>query len=381
MNFFKRNKLKKQEGKLVFPAPTTSSQTPYSLINNLSQFSKAELELYKNLRESVPIIDAAIEKTIRLIGNFTVKAEDGESNRALNNFLENVTTVGGNYGIYPFITSYLNHLLTYGRAVGEIVLTSDNSTVGALYLADLNDVEITTDGNPLNLIVCKSDGKNTPAANQNLIMPTLLNPEPDSLKGKSILSSLPFVSSILLKIFESLGKNWDRVGNVRFAVTYKPDSSSVAVTQQQAQQIADEWSKAMRSNEVCDFVSIGDVNVKAIGADNQILDCDVPIRHIAEQIIAKLGLPPFVLGISWSSTERMSSQQADILTSELEYYRSILTPVISKICKTYLLLNGYNSTVKVKWDLINLQDEVELSQARLNNAKAKEIESRTGGVS
>ena len=111
-----------------------------------------------------------------------------------------------------------------------------------------------------------------------------------------------------------------------------------------------------------------------IGADNQILDCDVPVKHLLEQILSKLGIPPFMLGISWSTSERMSSQQSDILTSELEHYRALLTPVIVKICKTFLRLNGFNDKVKVRWDLINLQDEVELSQARLNNAQAAQIE-------
>lgn len=380
MNFFKRNKIKEEKNPLVFPAPTTSKQLPYSSIYNYTMFSKVEYDLYKSLRESVPIVDAAIDKTIRLLGNFTVKAEDGEGGKELSKFLSTVKTGGGNYGIYSFITAYLNDLLTYGKAVAEMVLTSDNSTIAALYLANLKDVEITTDGNPLNIIVCKSDSNLTPAPYQNLILPTLLKPEPGTVNGTSILNSLPFVSSILLKIFTSLGNNWERVGNVRFAVTYKPNSSSPVVTQQQAQQIADEWSKAMRSTEVCDFVSVGDVNVKVIGADNQVLDCDVPVRHLVEQIVAKLALPPFVLGLSWSSTEHMSAQQADILTSELEYYRAVLTPVITRICETFLMLNGFDTRVKVKWDLINLQDEVELSQVRLNNAKALEIERRTEGL-
>lgn len=377
MKFFKRNKIKDEESVLAFPAPATSANHPFSFVNGYTPLTRVEIDLYKSLREAVPIIDAAIEKTIRLIGNFTVTADDSEGNKALSYFLNNVKTCGGNYGIYPFITAYVNDLLTYGRAVAEMVLTSDNSTIGALYIANQKDVEIVTDGNPLNLIVCKSDNLNTPVKYQNLILPTLLNPEPGTVKGTSVLNCLPFVSSILLKIFNSIGNNWERVGNVRFAVTYKPEGGTSAVTQQQAQQIADEWSKAMRSSEVCDFVSVGDVNVKVIGADNQVLDCDVPIRHLLEQIVAKLALPPFVLGLSWSSTERMSTQQADILTSELEYYRLIITPVIRKICNTFLALNGYSQGVSVKWDMINLQDEVELSQARLNNAHAKEIEART----
>ena len=79
------------------------------------------------------------------------------------------------------------------------------------------------------------------------------------------------------------------------------------------------------------FVAVGDVSIKVIGADNVVLDSEVPVRQLLEQIVAKTGLPPYMLGLYWSTTERMSAQQADILTSELEYYRMILTPVLTKI--------------------------------------------------
>ena len=377
MNFFKRNKLGDNTDAPVYPVPATSSSHPFSSLNNYTPLKRAEYELYSSLREAVPVIDAAIDKTIRLMGNFEVTTENKAIEKQLNKFLNSVAVNGGNHGIFPFITTYLNELLTYGEAVGEIVLSGDKSEIVALYNANLKDVCIIADDSPLNLKVCKNDVNLTPAKYQSLIIPTLLNPEPGTVKGTSILKGLPFVSEILLTIFNSIKANWERVGDVRFAVTYKPDNTSSAVTKRQAQMIADEWSKAMRSRDVCDFVSVGDVSVKVIGADNQILDCDVPIRHILEQIIAKLSLPPFVLGISWSSTERMSTQQADILTSELEFYRSLITPVIAKISKLFLRLQGYDEDVNVKWDLINLQDEVELSQARLNNAQALEIEKRT----
>ena len=374
LNFFKRNKNQKNGEAAVSPAPQSSTTHPFDLINDYSPLTSLELDLYSSLREAVPIIDAAIEKIVRLVGSFEVITGDKRSQKSLDRFLSDVLCAGGNRGIYPFITTYLNELLTYGEAVGEIVLSSDNSTISALYNAGLKDVRIVGDGNPLNIVVCKNDGDLTPALYQELLLPTLMNPVPGTVRGTSVLKSLPYVSGILLKIYDAIGKNWERVGNVRFAVTYKPDANSATVTKKQAQQIADEWSKAMRSKDVCDFVSVGDVSVKVIGADNQVLDSEVPVRHLTEQIVAKLGLPPFVLGLSWSTSERMSIQQADILTSELEFYRTLLTPVIVKICKLFLRLNGFDDEVEVKWDLINLQDEVELSQARLNNARAAQIE-------
>ena len=203
-----------------------------------------------------------------------------------------------------------------------------------------------------------------------------LNPEPGKLKGTSLLKGLPFVSGILLKIFNTIGVNWERVGNVRFAVTYKPSSDGDrAMSRQRAVQIADEWSKVMRDTQrVSDFVSVGDVSVKVIGVDNQILDSNVPVRQILEQIVAKLSIPPFLLGLSWSTTERMSSQQADILTSELEYYRRILNGVITKICDVWLQIHGVSQKYEIVWNNINLQDEVELAHARLYNSQANKIE-------
>ena len=97
-----------------------------------------------------------------------------------------------------------------------------------------------------------------------------------------------------------------------------------------------------------------------------------------EQIIAKLSIPPFLLGLNWSTTERMSKQQADILTSELEYYRRLLTPVLMRVCRTFLRLRGCPCEPVVKWNTINLQDEVESAKARLYNAQAEQLERQNG---
>ena len=70
----------------------------------------------------------------------------------------------------------------------------------------------------------------------------------------------------------------------------------------------------------------------------------------------------------------MSAQQVDILTSELEYYRRLLNPVIRKVAKTYLSLQGCEADVEIEWDNINLQDESELAKARLYNAQAHALE-------
>lgn len=372
--FSKRDRDEKIRNNIVQTGRTNNH--PFSMIDNYMPLGSGQAQLYSQLREAVPIIDAAVFKLVRLVGGFKVECKDKSAQRAINSFIQNVSVNGTNCGIDSFLSSYFEQLLTFGTAAGEIVVSDEK--VVALYNADLNNIELLQADNPLDIKICSLvEGKPVPVKYPNLVLLSLLNPQSGSLTGNSLLKGLPFISSVLLKIYNTIGLNWDRVGNVRFAVTYKPqnDSMDKAYAKQRAMQVAEQWSQAMQSTgEVKDFVAVGDVQIKAIGADNQILDSEIPVRQLLEQIVAKTGLPPFMLGLSWSATERMSSQQADVLTSELEAYRRILTPVVTKICDTFLRLEGLDNRFEVKWNEITLQDEVELSKARLYNAQAKKLE-------
>ncbi len=357
---------------------TAEHTSPFAELNRYVPLRAGENRLYAALREAVPIIDAAIDKIIRLVGCFEVKCPDKNAEYELNQFLQNVKVNSAQTGVQSFLNSYLSQLLTYGNAVGEMVLSDGG--LAALYNAGLEDVELKA-VSPLQIDVYRREaGGSVKAQYPELIFCSALNPPPGSAQGVSLLHGLPFISGILTQIYNTIGVNWERLGNVRFAVTYKPSGDAVdrAYAKDRAQQIAGEWSRAMRKDSVSDFISVGDVSIKAIGADHQILDSEVPVRQMLEQIVAKLGLPPFLLGLSWSSTERMSSQQADILTSELEAYRRLLTPVINRICSMWLRLNGCSRYFTVEWNDITLQDETSIANARLLNARAAQIEAELG---
>lgn len=366
---------KKQKPQAVAQAvQTTASASPFTALNSYVPLQSGERRLYAALREAVPIIDAAIEKIQRLIGSFEINGCDQNVGYSLNHFLQNLKVNATEVGVQSFLNSYLSQLLTYGNAVGEMVV--NGGELLALYNAGLDDVELKT-ASALQIDVYRREtGGSVKVKYPELVFCSALNPPPGSAQGVSLLHGLPFVSNILIQIYNTIGVNWERLGNVRFAVTYKPtsDAADRAYAKERAQQIAGEWSRAMQKDSVSDFVAVGDVSIKAIGADNQILDSNVPARQMLEQIVAKLGLPPFLLGLSWSSTERMSSQQADILTSELEAYRRILNPVINRICSMWLRLNGYNPQFTIDWDNITLQDETSIANARLLNARAAQIE-------
>lgn len=372
MGIFKNRKPQR----ISAPVTQTKNKHPFSEIDGYVPLGTPSVKLYKALREAVPVIDAAIFKTVRLTGGFRVECENGAAQKAVDNFVSGVSVGGNRQGLSAFIETYFEQLLTYGTAVGELI-TNTEGIPCALFNAPLDGIELKRHKNGFDVEVFVRNGAQTvKAPRQDLCLLSVLNPEPGALTGNSLLKGLPFVSSVLLKIYESIGANWERIGNLRFAVTYNPKNDAVdrAYAKDRAMQVAREWGEAMQSgSEIRDFVAVGDVQIKVIGADNQILDSDVPVRQMLEQIVAKTGLPPFMLGLSWSSTERMSTQQADVLTSELEAYRRILTPVIKKICTMYLRSNGFASSAKVVWDDITLQDEVEQSRAMLYRAQAEKI--------
>ncbi len=336
-----------------------------------------EKELYDRLRFAVPIIDAAIMKIVRLTGGFHVVCSDELLQTELDSFLENVPVGLTGKSVFTFVDNYLDSLLTYGSAVGEVVIDDRERRIVGLYNGDVSAIKLNEGATPLERVysIRGIDGKLNPVSRPERILYSALT------GGHSILRGLPAISRILLRIYECIGQNFDRAGNVRYAVTYKPsqDCGEAAYSRERAMQIAREWADGMNSakyGQVKDFVAVGDIDIKVIGAENQLFDTNVPVRQLLEQIIAKLSIPPFLLGLSWSSTERMSSQQADILTSELEYYRRILTPVICDIGNAYLCSRGYNAECRIEWDNINLQDEEALADARLKNAQAREIEMR-----
>jgi hypothetical protein len=350
---------------------------PFGELDRYTPFSCGEFGLYKSLRESIPVIDAAIYKIVRLVGGFRVVSEDPLLQKKLNRFLDNIQVNACGRGVEAFVSSFLEQLLTYGTAVGEIVLNGMGNDIAALFNAPLENIELRTNGSPLFVEVCRRDGflkKPKPVKFKDLILLSALMPQPGKIYGTSILKGLPFVSAVLLKIYNTIGANWERVGNVRFSVMYKSNSYSGVPPREQVKQVADEWRKAMHNDQVCDFISVGDVDIKVIGADNQILDSKIPVRQMLEQITAKLSIPPFLLGLSWSTSEKMSVQQADILTSELESYRRLLTPIINKICSFWMRLQGFDGEFGILWSCINLQEEVELAKARLLRAQAERAE-------
>ncbi len=350
------------------------SSHPFDGLRGYVPLGGGQERIYRQLREAIPVLDAAVGKLVRLSSGFDVVGSTEQATGKLRQFVRQVNCGRGQVGLDSFLTAYLDSLLTYGRAVGEMVVW-DGHLQGVCW-GDVTQLQIQEGHSVLDVELWGMDetGNFRALPYQNLLLFTTMNPEPEHPYGVSLFRGMPFLGEILLKIYNTMGVNWERAGNVRYSVVCKPGENLDPLTaQERGSQIAGEWARAMedgRNGMVRDFVAVGDVEIKVIGGEVPILDSEVPVRQILEQLVAKTGLPPFLLGLSWSSTERMSAQQADLLTSELWALRRTVEPVLEKICRTYLVLEGMDPQVEIRWEDISLQDLSEEAKAEYYHAMA-----------
>ena len=211
MGLFRKKQLL-HGSRMVQTLPRSDAALPNPELDN------ASCQLYQALRSSVPILDAAINKIIRLTGSFTLRCEEASMQEALQQFAESVPVGVSGISLQTFADGYLDSLLTYGNAVGELLLEESSGTISGLLLARPDWVQIAPGKRPgLPCFSLRQTGSEEPLPlpHPERICFTALNPPPGKWYGTSILQGLPALSRILMRISQCIGQNYDRMGTVR----------------------------------------------------------------------------------------------------------------------------------------------------------------------
>src|SRR5690606_11813172 len=133
---------------------------------------------------------------------------------------------------------------------------------------------------------------------------TVNAPDADNPYGTSVLRSLEFNGQTLLVIQNALQRSWSRWGDPPLLVVYTCSNRKVVDTpgalDARRDQIAGNIRRAREERgrgNGADFVqAVGkddNLVVSVIGADGEALEREAPARHILEQIVSKVGLPPW----------------------------------------------------------------------------------------
>ena len=223
---FLKRKQKETGGVAAVCQLRTGNTHPFGVMKGFTPLGAGEERIYREMREAIPVLDAAVAKMVRLCGGFEVRCRDREAQHRLNVFLQMMPCGRGQMGIESFLSGYLDSLLTYGRAVGELVIAGGK--LRAVCWGDVTALEAQEGENPLETVLWGTDehGLLRPLPYQQLLLFTTMNPEPAHPYGVSMFRGMPFLADILLKIYNTIGVNWERAGNIRYSVICKGGETS-----------------------------------------------------------------------------------------------------------------------------------------------------------
>ena len=128
---------------------------PFGALRGYVPLSRGEERIYQQLREAVPVLDAAVGKLVRLSGGFSVRCQNDAAQQKLDAFLRTVPCGRGQAGMNNFLAGYIDSLLTYGRAVGEMVVSGGK--VRAVCWGDVTALEIQQGDSPLDMVLWGPD--------------------------------------------------------------------------------------------------------------------------------------------------------------------------------------------------------------------------------
>lgn len=162
-------------------AVQTAWEDPFARFTSCAPAGIGERRLYTALRENIPIIDAAIDKILRLVGSFVIVCADENKSYQINQFLQNVKVNALECGVQSFLNAYLSQLLTYGNAVGRLCwplqVRSARSTMRRSTMWNCASARPfaspSSGGRPANV----------PVRYPELVVASALNPPPGSAKG------------------------------------------------------------------------------------------------------------------------------------------------------------------------------------------------------
>lgn len=175
----------------------------------------------------------------------------------------------------------------------------------------------------------------------------------------------------------AISRAWERYGDPPIVVIYKVANKRVVDTPGELDRRQGEIAKRIRQmmeakangNSVDLVQAIGkddDFKVEVIGANGTALEIEMPARHLLEQVVAKVQIPPFMLGLQFSTSERMAEQQAGMALQASKTRWERRRPDLTNLVATMLRMRG--RTWKPKdWRLIqelpNIQDQLKAAQA------------------
>jgi hypothetical protein len=343
-------------------------------------------QVFDTMRQAIPIIDTALDKLSKLTGNPIVTWESEKIQTEWDLWAESVRVAPISQSLGTWQNGHESRTLLYGTCASNIVIARDGRDVAGLKYIPYATLKLRLNpDDDMDVIVAQQQGGIEPVIlDRDFIVLNSHEPQDKSIFGRSLFANCPFIAELPIIMLHAEKSLWTRQGcppNV-ITVEIEPDSmdpGSELDFQQQVNAYLDDieknWTDAQNSRnttgEVKDFFGAGKFTIKTVGSDLKEIEFNIPYRAAIEQIIGVTHLPPFMLGMHWSTTERLSEEQAQSLERIVTDYQADFKPGIAQIADWWARCRGYaNADREITWPTMDIRDRVELARAELFKEQA-----------
>jgi hypothetical protein len=348
----------------------------------LSQIRETQnLALFPLFRETDPLCDAAILKLKHFIGCPKVECGDDATATEINDWLEKRLHVNRNQtGFALGFGTLIDDMLTYGRAHTEILLTADQRDIWGLQELHTPTVFYRQSADRVTVeVVQRQPGGQWNQLNPLKMLNSQFDVRGDDPYGKSIFHGVPFTAETATAVMKSLGGLYSRFGSPSYHIhVTTPEGLSDpdgAIMRDYMSTLEGRWEQAMTSRaegDIRDFFTSGGegTQISPIGAAGEALPFDEPMRLLDERKLAKFGIPPFLFGLMWATTERMSAVQALLIERLIEWLRLAVTSEVTYLIDLRQRLVGGDREFSLCWPDVTLIDANETAAAEKTQAEA-----------
>ena len=327
-----------------FPISPVSKRTSYLdqgelLLPQSSLYdSSFRIRLYRFLKDNIPVLNSAVWTWTHICSSpsyFELKGSDENPARGGDDpklediafkILKNLDRRVYQHSFQKFggtdalLTQFFNSLFTDGAVCGELVLTPSRDRLDKFYFIDPATIRFKLIDETSWELYQEVDGvfvKLNPASTFYLG----LDPDPDDPRGKSILSSVPFVARVEQRLLEDMQKTMHNAGYHRLHVKIKPPERFSGESDEgyisRANKYFEDTVEMMKELSPEDNpITWNDVGIEYIGPSGHVAASNywyINHKALVEDICTGVHLDPFMLGYSYGPTRSWAQFKYELI--------------------------------------------------------------------
>ncbi|MCK4856651.1 MAG: hypothetical protein KAT58_01665 [candidate division Zixibacteria bacterium] len=354
------------------------------------QTQRARLELYRFLRDNVPILSSVVWTWVRLCAaRYEYKLErehSGAVDRQVAEVLRELDSriyhngVMKRGGFKELLLQFFESLFTDGAICGELQLMPSRSRIDRFMFADMKTIEVTPEKSENHVYQVTDDSK-TRLNNQSLFYYGL-GALPGTVIGKSLLAAVPFVARVEQTLVSDMHRTMRNSGYQRIHVKVTPPAKRGDETEDdyvsRANSYFDDTVTMMK-----DFgpdknpVTWDDVKIEYIGPSARVSTSNawyLTHKAMIEDICAGTHLAPFMLGYAYGTTHNWAQFKFELVQRQVETVQNAACALLDWIANVELALAGLDARVRYSFRNrlpMGLTDRAAAEKIQLENIVTK----------